>query len=67
MYVCVYMVGIQVCISSECVYGTTIERERERESGKSVCWCVDECITMAKGIIRESGLMHKPNSMDGME
>lgn len=30
MCVCVYMVGIQVCISSECVYGTTIERERER-------------------------------------
>lgn len=30
MYVCVYMVGIQVCISSECVDGTTIERKRER-------------------------------------
>lgn len=34
-------------------------------SGESVCVCVcvDECNTMAKGIIKESGLMHKLNSM----
>lgn len=39
MYVCVYMVGIQVCISSECVYGTTIERKREREWKECLSVC----------------------------
>lgn len=50
-----------------CLLNYCREREREIESGKSVCQCVDECNSMAKGIIKESDLMHKPNSMEGME